>query len=183
MKFTPRSIARLSARERLLSSTVPHEPPNRPRAEADRRYLPTGAAQVRDTASLVLAVVLHLAASISGSRSRGCCPGRGIACTSARPCPSQIPDRPCCLRSSTIFSRSAARSCFQFCVIHVDLAVLGRDVTSGRTVAILAAVADQFRRLLAGPRYPDTNGKYFCGSQPVAWQLRHSGSKCRGGSR
>ena len=33
------------------------------------------------------------------------------------------------------------------------------------------------------PRKPDSNGKYFCGSQPVAWQLTHSGSKCRGGSR
>src|SRR5262249_10056504 len=29
--------------------------------------------------------------------------------------------------------------------------------------------------------YPDSYGKYFCGFQPVTWQLKHSGSNCLGG--
>ena len=52
-------------------------------------------------------------ASTFGSRSRGCCRCRGIACTSARPCRPRIPGRPCCLRcrrSSAAAPREAFRA-------------------------------------------------------------------------
>ena len=49
---------------------------------------------------------------------------------------------------ATILSRNAVAQFFEFRLVDVDVAVLGRDMAGGGAVAVFAAVADHLGRLL-----------------------------------
>ena len=119
-------------------------------------------------------------ASTPGSRSRGCCPGRGRACSSSRRrrrlWPSLLPSL------ATIFIRSARAQRLPLLVGDVDLAVLGGDVGGARGRGSSRSRSASSRRRFERSDSPIAYGKYSCGFQPVTWHDRHSGSKCRGGS-